>query len=318
MMPGQLQADDHEQRGVHDEHRGLPERVGLDARARGDELRRAPAEVDPGRHGGEHRGDAERLGREVGEVGRDQGDRDLRRRVLDPAAQLGDQEAHEDPDRDPAGRADHEVERRVRQRERPRHDGRDRELVDDEARGIVDEALPLDDRHVTPRCAEPAGDRGRRDRVGRGDDRAEHERHIPGQARNHVRHPADDDRRDDHEADRQQRDRLHVRAQLVQIAEERRRIEQRRQRDDEDDRRVDLEVGDARHEAQQRAADDEDDRVRDARAVRDHEHRGDGDQQAECDELVAVHVSAARASPRPAPRRPPGGRRSRCPRRWWP
>src|ERR687883_494630 len=47
--------------------------------------------------------------------------------------------------------------------------------VEDERGGVVHEALALDDGHDAAWNAEPARDRGRRDRVGRRDDRPQHE-----------------------------------------------------------------------------------------------------------------------------------------------
>src|SRR5205085_2750402 len=59
---GQLQAEQREQQRVEEEDEDLPVGVGLDARRRVDELRRAPAEVDAARDRGEHGAHARRLG----------------------------------------------------------------------------------------------------------------------------------------------------------------------------------------------------------------------------------------------------------------
>ena len=179
MTLGQLQPDEHEEHGVEDEDEDLPHREGLDPGRRRDELRRAPAEVDAGRHRGQDRRDAERLGRQVGEVRRDQRDRDLGRRVVERLAQPGDDVADGDADRDADDRVEDEAPARLGQREAPADHGGDRELVGDERRRVVDQRLALDDRHVAPRRADARGDRRRRDGIGRRHDGAEHERRLP-------------------------------------------------------------------------------------------------------------------------------------------
>ena len=128
----QLQPDQDEQRGVEEEDEDLPDREALQARLRRDQLGRPPAEVDAGGDGRQHAREAELVGRDEGRVGREQRDRDLGRRVVEPAPDLGDHEADDQPDRDPAGGRSHELEPRVERREarrrprRPRPPGRPR------------------------------------------------------------------------------------------------------------------------------------------------------------------------------------------------
>ena len=280
-------------------------------------------EVDAGRHRGQDRRDAERLGRQVGEVRRDQRDRDLRRRVVQRLAQPGDDVADGDADRDADDRVEDEAPARLGQREAPGDRGRDRELVGDERRRVVDQRLALDDRHVAPRGADPRGDRRRRDGIGGRHDGAQHEGRLPRHAvdelvgdERHAHH------REDHEADGEQADLAEVVAQLAQRGEEGRGVEQRRQDDDEHDVGVELDVGDAGDEAQRRAADHEQDRIRDLRVVGDDEQDRDGAQHREEHEVqvgLRDHALTRRAaSPPPAPRRPRRARRSPCPRRWRP
>ena len=84
---------------------------------------------------------------------------------------------------------------RAERGERPGHDRGDRDAIEHEPGPVVDEALALDDRDELPRDAEPARDRGRRERVGGRDDRAQHERAA------HDR-PSTNVVRDDRHADR--------------------------------------------------------------------------------------------------------------------
>ena len=110
-------------------------------------------------------------------------------------------------------------------------------------RAVVDEALALDDRDDSTRHAEPLHDRRRRDRVGGGDDGAEHERGRPREpGHDLVRDDGDDDHRQQHEPDGEQPDRPQVRPQVAQRGEERGAVEERRQDPDEDEvgRQVDL------------------------------------------------------------------------------
>ena len=85
----------------------------------------------------------------------------------------------------PPTHAADEREPGVPEREAAGHDRRHGEAVGDERRPVVDQALALDDRDEPPRNAEPARDRARGDRVGRRDDRAEHERRRPAHAVDH-------------------------------------------------------------------------------------------------------------------------------------
>ena len=182
---GQLQPDEHEERGVEDEDEDLPHREGLDAGRRRDELGRVPPQVDPRRHGGEDGRDAQRLGRQIGEVRRHQRDRDLGRRVVERLAHPGDDEADREPDRHADDRVEHEAPAGLGQREAAADHGGDGELVGDERGRVVEQRLALDDRQIAPRRAHARGDGRRRDRVGGRHDGAEHERRLP-------RHAVDD------------------------------------------------------------------------------------------------------------------------------
>ena len=95
----------------------------------------------------------------------------------------------------------------------------------------------------------PRERRGRGDRVGRPDDRAEHERRLPA----HPRHDRVGDDRDgrhrrEHEADREQRERPHLGLELARRRVPAGRVQQRREEDEEHDVGIELEVGQRRDE----------------------------------------------------------------------
>ena len=267
----ELQADEHEEQRVGDEDEDLPDRGAREARLHLKDARGVPAEIEAGAHRGEDARDAGRLSRQVGEVAREQRDRDRRRRARDPADRLRHQVADDETDDDPRDDPDHEARAGLEEAERPGEHGRDRELVGDERGRVVDEALPLDDRHDAPRDAHLPRDRCRRERIGRRQDRAEDERRGPGQADDVVRDDGDGARSGEDQPEREQRDRPEVAAQLVRRAEERGREEERRQERDEHELRRELELGHAREQREPEATDDEEDRVRDAHDGRERE-----------------------------------------------
>src|SRR5439155_22614518 len=179
----QLQPDEAEEEGVDDEGEDLPERGAVEARLEGGRLGRAPAHVHADRDDGEHARDVERGRGQVGEVAGEQGDRYLDRRVVEPAPDGGDQEADDQPNRDPTGRSPDEAQPGVPDREAAGDDGDDRDPVEDERRSVVDEALALGDRDDPPRAAEAPRDRRRGERIGWRDNRAEAEGWSPAELR---------------------------------------------------------------------------------------------------------------------------------------
>ena len=95
-----------------------------------------------------------------------------------------------------------------------------------------------------------------------------------------------------------------VRAQVAQRREVRRVEQQRRQEDEEDELRLELDVGHAGREADEAAADHEQDRVRHVEDARQRRQRRDRDQQEEDDELGVLHraENATSRTPRRAGR----------------
>jgi hypothetical protein len=152
----QLDPDQREEQRVDDEDEDLPERVPRKARLDGRELRRVPAHVDADRDGGEHARHADRGGGKKREVAGEKRQRDLGRRVLDAQTNLPNDPPDGEPNRDAADHVDDEVPARVEERERPGDRSRDRRLVENERRAVVDEALALDDRDDAARHTEGA------------------------------------------------------------------------------------------------------------------------------------------------------------------
>ncbi len=130
---------------------------------------------------------------------------------------MADHEADSEADADPADDVQDEGPGRFPEREGPADDGDDGELVGDERRAVVHEALALDERDEAARQAEPLRDRRRGRRIGRRDDRSEDEGAPPTEAGDElVRDHRDDHHGAEHEPDGQERDGECV---LAQIAE---------------------------------------------------------------------------------------------------
>ena len=285
----QLKPDQHEEQRVQDEHDDLPHGVTLDACPCRRELGRMRAHVDADGDGREHCRRVDQLGRDVGEVRAEQGDRDLERRVVEPATHLPDDPADGEADGDAGNDAVDELEPCVPDGEAAAHDGDDRESIGDQCGSVVDEALAFDDRDQPARNPEPARDRCRGNRIGRGDDGPQHERSAPGEVVDRrVGDRCNGDGGGDHEPDTEQADRSHVHLQLVQGGEEGARVEQGWENGDQHEIGRKLELGHAGNEADGEPAEHEHDRVRHAQRRRDHEHGRDGHEQDEEDDQLLV------------------------------
>ena len=173
------------------------------------QLRRVPPQVDADGDSSEDSRRAHELRRDEGDVPGEERDRDLDRRIVEPAAHLADHQPTPSPKRDATARnAPRNASPTYARRERPGDDGRDGDAVADEAGPVVDQALPFDDRDelaagrptVVAIAVAASG-------IGRRDDRAEHERGGPREIVDEVRDDRHDDGRRDHEADREQTDR---------------------------------------------------------------------------------------------------------------
>ena len=116
------------------------------------------------------------LGKPERDIRRHQRQRDLDARVAGPAAQAQAQPADADAVADLAHHDEGEGSERLTEGEQASAYGGDREPVKDQRRGVVREALAFEHNDEPARQPETAGDRQRRDNVGRRHDGAEHER----------------------------------------------------------------------------------------------------------------------------------------------
>ncbi len=245
-----------------------------------DDARTPHSHIDAGRDRREHARSADRVGGYEGRIAREQRDGDAHLGVLRALADLGDDPTDCEPDRDPAGGGQHEVQARVREREASADDRGDGDAEGDQRGCVVEQALALDDADLAAGRVEPAHDHRAGERVGGGDDRPEHERDLPGHAGYElVRDCRDRAHRHQDETDAGDRDRPEVPAQIAEVREEGGAVEQRGQEDDEHDVRIEVHLGQAGDETEKRAADDEHDRVGDRKATRERAEAGDGNEQ---------------------------------------
>ncbi len=108
---------------------------------------------------------------------------------------------------------------------------------------------------------------------------------------------ADDTGRDQHQADRGQRQRPGVRTQRPEIRHERGDVEQRRQEDHEHEVRVERDVRSPRQVAEGDRPEHEHDRVGDVEQTCDHAQGRERDAEAEDQELSLVHGQAVKSGP---------------------
>ena len=102
--------------------------------------------------------------------------------MIHSAPDLAKHESDGESDRHAARDVHDEMPGGVPEREAAGHHRSDGESIRDERGRVVDQALALDQCGEPPRDAEARGDRVRRDRVGRCDERAEHEANRPGES----------------------------------------------------------------------------------------------------------------------------------------
>jgi hypothetical protein len=208
-------------------------------------------------------------------------------------ADLRDQPSDRQPDGDSTRCALKELQSRVGHRETSGHDGRDRDLVRDQRRCVVEQALGLHRAHQAPWKLESAHDARACERVGRRDDGSERERRRPREPRDErVRDHCDRHHRREHEPDGAERHCSQVRADVAQVREERGPVEERRQEHDEHDVRIEADRRHPRHESEQRPAEDEHDRIGDGHPARQRAQARDRDQQPRNQDLRFVHSAS--------------------------
>jgi hypothetical protein len=157
------------------------------------------------------------LGQYPGGVRRHQGDGGLdetvRREAKRPARHDADQQA----DDDSAQHREEEQPRRLAGHEAAGDDGRDGHPEEHKGRGVVDQALPLENRDQAMRDAQRSGDRGHGHGIGGRDDRAQHEGGGPAQPRDdRPGHDGDGDCCGGHQAHGEEHDRAQIRPEVAE------------------------------------------------------------------------------------------------------
>ena len=288
-----LQPDQQEQQSLDRVRDEAPDEKALQARRRRDQGAPVPADEQAARDGGEHARAAQRVRRPEGEVRRQQREDDLRLRAPRPVADAQGHPCHRHPPRQFADDDGGEGRERGRDRDAATGHRADGKGEQDERRGVVDQPFPLENDQQPLRQGQPAGDRHRRDGVGRGDNGTEDETDCPVDAEQVVACRRHRRCREDDAADGEEQDRPQVGTEAAPAHPDAGTVEQRRQEQEQD------EVGRNRHrvhpgdKADRRTGQHEDDRLRHAEPARagvgdrrhgqqdgtegeERKHRGDG------------------------------------------
>ena len=200
------------------------------------------------------------LGHPIGEVRRDQRQRDLDLRIAGAMAHPQADPAHRHAEQHLAGNNGGELACGDRQRE---HSGRNRghrEAIQDQRRGVVRQTLALKHHDNSARQSEPSRDRQRCDDVRRRDNGAEQESDAPRQADQIMRRGRNRDRGKDHAADRQQDDRTQVVLEFAPAHGDAGGIDQWRQYQQQHEFGRQLQRGHSRHKGQRDAGQQQQDR----------------------------------------------------------
>ena len=185
-------------------------------------------------------------------------------------------------------------------------DGGDGAPQRDEGRRVVEQRLALEDGDDAARQADPSGDGGGRDGVGRRHDRAECDRRGQRDGQQPERDEPDDGRGEQHQPDGKQADGTPEGLDVDERRADRGRVQQGRQQADEDELRAERDGIDERQERDGDADDHEQQGSRQPEAGRhraDGGHRRDESQDRERDRhLAVVHACSARPFGTPVPR----------------
>ena len=165
-------------------------------------------------------------------------------------------------------------------RERSRAHRHDREAIKDERRCVVRQSLAFEDDEEAPWKLHSPGDRQRRDGVGRRNDGAQDEADGPGKAQQEMRRRGDGDRGEHDTADRQQRDRAQVEAELFPAHLHRVPIDDRRQHEQQDKIGGELQARQPRDQREPNAGDHKENGGGNLQSFRDDADQGyDGQKQ---------------------------------------
>ena len=213
---------------------------------------------------------------------------------------LADEPDHEEerqPDGNPAAGGDEEVECQCL----PRHRRDDRGAQRNQRGGVVEQRLPLEDRHDATRKPDAAPDRRRSHGVRRRDHRTDREGCGPAEVgQERVHQHGDTHGRERDQTDREQQDRASVGVEVDEAGLERRGVQQRRQQPEEHHLGLQLHVGDERQVGADHPDHDQDERggqVESGADTGDGDDHGDDPDQCEDDVHALIIANAAPAFP---------------------
>ncbi|CAM2159712.1 hypothetical protein PT2222_60126 [Paraburkholderia tropica] len=227
----QREADQHEHERVEHEHDRFPRRLGLDAHVGAEHAMLADAEHESAGDDRKHARAADGFGDAIARPRHREAQHDAEHRIDEAREHPAHRLAADETDRDAEQNQREEQARALRDGDRGRGERRrHRDLVDQQARGVVDEALAFEHGDEARGQRIALQDRFRGDRVGRRDDRAEREARGPRQGGIERMHgEGDRDGRERHRAEHERDDRAQLAAKLLPRRVERTRHQQRRQ-----------------------------------------------------------------------------------------
>ena len=226
-------------RELEDEHGDRPDCAGLNAGQGAKTLVLAPAEHETGCDGREHAGDMQMIAQNVGGPGRQKPGDNVEARLLEASEQLYCDPTECDAEQDAADGEDAELQCGGPDAESARDARCDCKTEQHQSRGVIDQALTLQQRDKAWRQRQSLQHGLGRDRVGRRDDGAERETRSPGQARNQqMSHDAHNQGREADRSDRQLDDDPEIGPEVAPHGEIRARKEQGRQEKHEDQVRI--------------------------------------------------------------------------------
>jgi len=113
-------------------------------------LRQTPSDEESGGNDCEGSRDATALGRQVGEIGSQQRNGDLDRRIVDPAQYPIDPETDQPANGGAADRDQRQLKSRCRERELPCNHRDDPKPIGNQRDRVIDQAFPLENRDDAP------------------------------------------------------------------------------------------------------------------------------------------------------------------------
>src|SRR5581483_5692611 len=158
----------------------VPDRKSLEPHARGEVMRALAAEVKPTGDHGQHPGGANRIGGQIGHVGRQYAERDFDGSVIDAVFDLVDDFSNQKSEHDSNGNEIGKAEQAGGEgRVLASHEQSEAKFEGQERAGIVDQALAFKDVHDAFGQSDALGNGGGGDRVRGSHHSAENQTHTP-------------------------------------------------------------------------------------------------------------------------------------------